>query len=48
MKQLITSSNLTFTKKNCNCGITSQPLDTQPKSKSKKRKSKSKKNKKRK
>ena len=48
MKQLITSSNLTFTKKNCNCGITSHGLDTQPKSRSKKRKSKSKKNKKRK
>ena len=43
MKNLITSSNLTFTKKNCNCGIISKALDTQHKSKSKS-KSKSKHN----
>ena len=45
MKNLITSSNLTFTKKKCNCGITS---NTAYKTKSKKkylqRKNKSKKN----
>jgi hypothetical protein len=34
MKKLITSSNLTFTKKNCNCGITtSHVLDTSSKRK---------------
>ena len=32
MKHLITSSNLTFTKKNCNCNITSNALDTKTKS----------------
>jgi len=32
MKNLITSSNLTFIKKNCHCGITSKALDTHTKS----------------
>ena len=40
MKNLITSSNLTFTKKNCNCGITSGALDTQTKPRRKNNKSK--------
>ena len=56
MKQLITSSNLTFTKKNCNCDITLQAINTSGKRKIKrnshksktKKSSKSKKNKNRK
>ena len=35
MKDLITIRNLTFTKKNCNCGITSDALDTETKSRKK-------------
>ena len=42
MKNLITSSNLTFTKKNCNCGITSKTLDRQTKSRKKSHNTKSK------
>ena len=43
MKNLITSSNLTFTKKNCNCGITSNTLNTHTKSRKKSHKKKTKK-----
>ena len=46
MKNLITSSNLTFTKKNCNCGITSNTLDKQTKSRKKSHKKKTKNHKK--
>ena len=42
MKNLITSNNLTFTKKNCNCGITSDALDIQSKLRKKSYKTKSK------
>lgn len=42
MKNLITSSNLTFTKKNCNCGIISNALDTSGKRKTKRKSHKSK------
>jgi hypothetical protein len=33
MKNLITSSNLTFTKKNCNCGIISKDIKLYTKTK---------------
>ena len=43
MKNLITSNNLTFTKKNCNCGITSNAIDINTKSRKKSNKQKTKK-----
>ena len=40
MKNLITSSNLTFTKKKCNCGLKKNNVDTDTKITNKKKVSK--------